>query len=204
MSNIQKVEGLCEAVKICFADGGDTFFDYLELGSADTLFTNKETLGAMIYLVLGTKKKFIEEDEFDQGVRLLLNFGHTFGHALEGASNYSISHGIAVGVGMLASFMLSEKLGFVENQNRRARVLIAYILRLFSHVQNVESLLSALDWQRFKSCFCSDKKHTHTHFVMILFNQEGLLVRKKLDRTDALEEKIAEVFQCLQRGLYEI
>ena len=44
------------------------------------------------------KKHFIEIDEFDRGERLLLNLGHTFGHAIEGASHFAIPHGIGVGI----------------------------------------------------------------------------------------------------------
>ncbi len=49
---------------------------------------------------LSIKKIFIEKDEFDVGIRRLLNYGHTFGHALELASNYTIPHGVAVARGM--------------------------------------------------------------------------------------------------------
>ena len=62
-----------------------------------------EALADVIALSLEAKKWFIEIDEFDKAERLLLNFGHTFGHALEAASDFGVSHGIAVGLGMLAA-----------------------------------------------------------------------------------------------------
>ena len=46
------------------------------------------------------KKKYVMEDEFDTGMRMLLNFGHTFGHAIEAASGFSMNHGEAVALGM--------------------------------------------------------------------------------------------------------
>ena len=49
------------------------------------------------------KKKIIEKDEFDQKEIKLLNFGHTFGHAIESATSYKINHGISVGLGILVS-----------------------------------------------------------------------------------------------------
>ena len=63
----------------------------------------------MIELSLGAKKWFIEVDEFDQNERLLLNFGHSFGHALESCTSYGVTHGVAVGVGCLAAVDFSAK-----------------------------------------------------------------------------------------------
>lgn len=52
------------------------------------------------------KKEIIEEDEFDKSVRRLLNYGHTFGHALEGYTKNKIPHGIGVSIGMdIANFI---------------------------------------------------------------------------------------------------
>ncbi len=59
-----------------------------------------------IYHGLCVKKKLIEEDEFDVGVRHLLNYGHTFGHALERATENAIPHGVAVARGIdIANFI---------------------------------------------------------------------------------------------------
>ena len=58
------------------------------------------------------KKSFIAEDEFDKNKRMLLNFGHTFGHALETELEYKdILHGEAILYGMIAAAYLSFKLG---------------------------------------------------------------------------------------------
>ena len=52
-------------------------------------------LKSLILKSLNIKKKFIQEDEFDNGKRKILNFGHTFAHAIEAYTNYKIPHGIA-------------------------------------------------------------------------------------------------------------
>lgn len=54
----------------------------------------------VIAACVGMKRDLVEEDEFDRGSRRLLNLGHTFGHAVEACSRYTISHGRAVAVGM--------------------------------------------------------------------------------------------------------
>ena len=53
------------------------------------------------------KKDFIEEDEFDRGVRIHLNFAHTFGHAFETMSHYEIPHGTAVAMGTIVANRIS-------------------------------------------------------------------------------------------------
>ena len=60
---------------------------------------------------MAVKQPYIEADEFDHGIRNLLNYGHTFGHAYESATHYSIPHGIAVILGVLTATHLSVRLG---------------------------------------------------------------------------------------------
>ena len=68
-------------------------------------------LPELVWESLAIKKGFIEEDEFDTGRRNLLNYGHTFGHALEAVTKFAIPHGIAVTLGVTAATFFSEKLG---------------------------------------------------------------------------------------------
>ncbi len=58
---------------------------------------------------LSIKAAIVEEDFRDLGMRNSLNFGHTVGHAIEANSNYKISHGEAVALGILVALKLSEK-----------------------------------------------------------------------------------------------
>ena len=58
------------------------------------------------------KASVVGEDEFEHGKRKLLNFGHTLGHAVETISNFSISHGHAVAIGMVMAARAAEKLGY--------------------------------------------------------------------------------------------
>jgi 3-dehydroquinate synthase len=55
------------------------------------------------------KKEIVEVDERERGLRRILNFGHTIGHALEAESSYAISHGNAVALGMIAMARISER-----------------------------------------------------------------------------------------------
>jgi 3-dehydroquinate synthase len=67
-----------------------------------------------IALCVDVKRRYAEADEFDRGCRRVLNFGHTFGHAFEAASGYSLPHGQAVALGMLTAARLGTDLGVTE------------------------------------------------------------------------------------------
>lgn len=74
--------------------------------------TQKTIIDSLIY-----KSKIIERDEFDSGERLKLNYGHTFGHALESTSNYKIPHGLAVVVGINIANFISYKMKFLNKDS---------------------------------------------------------------------------------------
>jgi len=65
----------------------------------DDLFSDSEIMMKRIRRSLEIKKDYIEKDEFDKGERLIFNYGHSFGHAIESATNFEIPHGIAVSIG---------------------------------------------------------------------------------------------------------
>ncbi len=97
-------EGVAEAIKygvICDRE----LFDIL----SDTSAWNTEEV---IERCVSIKAKLVKEDEFDTGCRQLLNLGHTIGHAIEKCSDYKISHGIAVGIGMAMISRGADTLGW--------------------------------------------------------------------------------------------
>jgi len=63
------------------------------------------------------KRDVVEKDEFDVGLRQILNFGHTIGHSIEALSNYEISHGKAVAIGMSLVSEMSVKNGYCKDTN---------------------------------------------------------------------------------------
>ncbi len=68
-------------------------------------------LARVIERCVSIKRDIVNQDETDLGVRGLLNFGHTIGHAVEASSNFTVSHGQAVGIGMVAMVRAMERLG---------------------------------------------------------------------------------------------
>lgn len=94
--------GLGEIFKFSIM-GGEKLFQQLQIEFRELLNKNKSSLYKFIDSSLALKKGLIEEDEFDFGVRKLLNLGHTFGHALESTSAYGVPHGQAVAFGIIVA-----------------------------------------------------------------------------------------------------
>ena len=91
--------GLCEAIKMAATSNAE-LFDYFERTSEDEIYANIEFT---VSEALKIKKAVVEEDECEKGLRKILNFGHTFGHAIESAEGLSgLYHGECVALGMLA------------------------------------------------------------------------------------------------------
>ena len=74
-----------------------------------------ELLADLIFCCAGIKAEFVEKDEKDLGQRNILNFGHTFGHAIETVSEFEIPHGKAVAIGMVAAAMVSQRMNILSN-----------------------------------------------------------------------------------------
>lgn len=203
LSDEQKIEGLLEAVKICFASDESAFGDYLAIADRSNLFKDNRALAEVIALSLSTKKKFIEEDEFDNGIRLLLNFGHTFGHAIEGASDYRISHGVAVGLGMLAAMDFSQGMGWSDGVASRIQLLRAHVCHLLSKVEALSANLQQISSRDVFEKFCSDKKHKQDEFAVIAFDDAGFLVRRFVPVGKKAEMLITSAFDNLKKN-YEI
>lgn len=75
-----------------------------------------DSIEDIIQKCVSIKNKFVKLDEHDNGIRQILNFGHTIGHAIEGASDYQISHGTAVAMGMSHMADISARQGWCSQQ----------------------------------------------------------------------------------------
>lgn len=92
--------GLGEMVHYAGLDDEQTFMAYEAALAPGWQLLGVDELAELAMRTLAVKRRFVEEDEFDEGPRKVLNFGHTFGHGLEYASRGTISHGVAVAYGV--------------------------------------------------------------------------------------------------------
>jgi 3-dehydroquinate synthase len=98
--------GVGEIIKLLLIDGKIT-------GPGEI---TRENVSKHIFDCLQIKKRFIEEDEFDQGIRNILNYGHCFGHGIESATNFAIPHGIAITMGMDIANRFAYDNGYISRE----------------------------------------------------------------------------------------
>ena len=123
--------GLAEVIKYGLIVDPE-FFDWLEANAQKLLARDAAALTHAIKRSCEIKAEIVARDEREQGDRALLNLGHTFGHAIESATNYATwLHGEAVGAGMLLAADMSQRLGWLSNTDveRVERVLVKFGLR---------------------------------------------------------------------------
>jgi 3-dehydroquinate synthase len=100
--------GMAEVIKYGLIEDL-SFFEYLEEHIDNLMSKDKKHLTKIIYRSCLSKAKIVAQDEFEAGKRALLNYGHTFGHAIENSLGYGVYlHGEAVAVGMLMAAQLSK------------------------------------------------------------------------------------------------
>ncbi len=140
--------GLQEAVKAGIIRD-EALFGFMEAESAAVLAGDKDALLRVIADSVRVKAEVVSADEREGGLRMILNLGHTLGHAIEAATEYkALLHGEAVAWGMLAAFGIARRRGLVtaEEQARMERVVRAYgPMRRFEADAEVLVALTAKD-----------------------------------------------------------
>jgi len=103
-------EGLAEVVKYGIIKD-ETFFEFLEKEITHELSFTSDVLSHIIKRSCQIKSEVVELDEKESNLRKILNFGHTIGHAIENLSDYKISHGQAISMGMIAEGKIALEMG---------------------------------------------------------------------------------------------
>lgn len=118
--------GLAEVIKYGLINNVE-FYCWLEHNLRSLLARDADALKHAILLSCAEKAKIVASDEREEGIRAILNLGHTFGHAIETATGYSEwLHGEAVATGMVMAADLSWRLGLLTNDEaRKIKKLIA-------------------------------------------------------------------------------
>jgi len=117
--------GLAEIIKHGAILDGE-FFSYLEENLDKIKSSDDRVLETIVFRSAKIKARVVEKDELDLGLRNILNYGHTVGHAIESVSELKVWHGEAVAIGMLAEARISNKLGILDkNEVIRLKGVIA-------------------------------------------------------------------------------
>ena len=163
--------GLGEIIKVHLLDGEQSL-EYLA-SNYERSFSDSAIMKDLIYRSLMIKKRVIEKDEFDKDYRNIMNYGHTFGHAIESMSNYEVSHGQAVTLGMDVANYVSHKIGMLSDEDFKNMREI--VLKNFPdyHLQldHMDSFMAAL---------ARDKKNVDESLMAILTKGPGKMLKTKI------------------------
>ena len=153
--------GLAEIVKAAVIRS-ERLFELLEREGISAL---DEAVGEAVAI----KVAVVAEDPFEHGVRAILNFGHTVGHALETATGYRLRHGEAVSVGMVAAARIAAKAGICDAAVAKRIECLLALLRLPRHLEgpSIEDVWSAM---------AVDKKKRHGKLRYVLPRRIGEVV----------------------------
>jgi 3-dehydroquinate synthase len=159
--------GLAEVVKGA-AIGDVAFFAWLEANAEALARRHTATLVEAIASKVRDKAGVVARDETEQGERALLNFGHTFGHALETAGHYTtLLHGEAVAIGMVLAARLSERLGMSDAADT------ARLQRLLERLGLSVALPPGMSPEQLLELMRLDKKNTAGTLRLILWRGIG-------------------------------
>lgn len=156
-------DGLCEVIKYGFIKDKDLFIKLLNYKDKADLINDLEYI---IYTCVDIKRKIVEEDEKDVSERMVLNFGHTIGHAVEKTYGFSTySHGEGVMIGMYLISKIAEEKGLSKDVSSNIKKLaIKYNLPYDIEMKDKKQIIDAIS---------IDKKNIGGCLNVILVNEIG-------------------------------
>lgn len=170
-----------------FVVAGKSDFEFYK-NLYDKALVDKKSLAKIISRSLEIKKSYIEVDEFDQNVRQVFNYGHSFGHAIESLTNYRVPHGIAVSFGMDMANFVSVKMGFLSEDVRQE---IKQVLQKIWKGHSIKEI----DVSLFQKALSKDKKNVGTRLGLILNKGYGNIFKHILEADENFNSWMNEYFE---------
>ena len=160
-------EGLSEVIKASLLKGGE-FFEFFRKNISMILGQDQKTLEEVIYQSIQFKGEIIQEDEKESGIRSILNYGHTLGHAFEKTLGYgALRHGEAVAVGMIGAAKIAEEMGMMSAD------LVNIHQKLLVRCGLPTSLPYSVNANIFIQSLLKDKKNVSGSLRMVLLEAIG-------------------------------
>ncbi len=129
----------------------EEYFSFFEKNVKKLLQKEREPLEEAIYKSVYIKALIVQKEEKEKGIRNLLNFGHTIGHALETVTRNHLSHGLAVAMGIIAEGYIATRCASlsVESLERIIRIFIEYELDIFgTHSYSLKEIIQVMKYDK--------------------------------------------------------
>lgn len=180
------LSGIGEILKVHMVKG----ISYFEKAAAsyDLMVSDKKVLLDFIWDSLLYKKELIEIDEYDRGPRNVMNYGHSFGHAIEAATNFLIPHGVAVSLGMDMANYQSFQMGRVTEEQ-----FLNWHECLKKNYKNYLNTNIPLDI--FLSSISKDKKNIGAALSLILVQNKGKIEKIQVPNDQSFRSSCENFFK---------
>jgi len=164
LSDEEFKSGLGEVVKYALI-GNKKLRSIIERNSQQIISREESVLKSIIEESIKTKSKIVTKDEKENGIRAILNFGHTFGHAIEAYKNYKgITHGAAITLGMVIASRISFFEGYIKNYQ------LDNVVNLISSI-GLRTDYSKYNYIQLKKYIKSDKKIKNGKLNLVLIDK---------------------------------
>lgn len=173
ISTLDHRAGLSEMLRLCLTASSKALADYIELFPSIAFPGNLDSAsyGTALSLSLSIKKSVVDYDEYEKDIRRSMNYGHTFGHAIEKLVHFRIPHGLAVLIGIHMANTYALDVGIMQAD---AYTQASYAVQLTLSRANLDlDLLSDLDASTIVEQFRYDKKGDGTSVPLILLRAPG-------------------------------
>ena len=165
LSEKEYKSGLGEVIKYSLIDN-EKLRTLLQSNTTKILNRDNKILLKIIEESIKTKSKIVSKDEKESGIRAILNFGHTFGHAIEAHTNYKkMSHGAAITLGMIIASKISLYEGLIKDHQ------LDNIINLINSL-GLDTNYSKYKFSELKKYIYNDKKVADGKLNLILINQK--------------------------------
>ena len=172
LSTLPKEEllgGLAEVIKYGVIRDSD-FFTFLQENRENILDLVPSVIEETILTCCRIKAEVVAEDEREGGIRRILNYGHTIGHAVEAASDFTLIHGLAVSIGMVAAARLAAENNLLSKEEE------LQIIQLLESYKMPIEVPTELDRERIKKYLLTDKKVVSGSVFYVLPDKIGSTV----------------------------
>ena len=181
--------GLSEVIKYAFiektcnAEENYNLYEFLKENKEKICKRDTKALKELITICCKLKSAVVNQDEKEKGLRAILNFGHTYAHAIENITNYEkYTHGEAVSIGMKLIFDLALSLGKISDEYYKDSI------SLIKEYNLVTSLDFTPDKEKFYDSMKSDKKVSNQSIVFVMpKNRKVVEIENNIDKKHILQ-----------------
>lgn len=182
------ISGMGEVIKHSVIRDSE-FFEYLHNNADKVKKSECDILLQMAYKNCSIKAEVVSRDEFENGLRADLNFGHTFGHAIESYFNFTLTHGECVALGMVAASYIAKSRGEFPEEDfyKLENILKLYGFKIRINLDNKKAI---------KELMLKDKKKSGNELRFILPEKTGAVIQTYDVTTAQIDDALDYLSDC--------